>query len=235
MSTKIRILLTEDDLTLGQGLQERLQKEGYHVTWCRSLKESRLQMGEFDHTRDHFDLAVLDLGLPDGSGFDLAKDLKGRGLPVVMMTALNSAENRLEAYEIGSEEFIPKPFHFRELLLRIQHVLEAHSKSPAPSHLELPGGTLDLEKMCFSDREGGITFFAPKDFRVLKILIQESPKPVHRDQILEQAWGVDSFPTQRTIDNSIVRIRQTLLDPEGEIVRSVRGIGYQWAHQLKED
>ncbi len=225
----LKIVLTEDDPSLGQTLSERLKKENFEVHWARSLAEAKpLLAGEYD-------LAILDLGLPDGSGFDLAMEVKRRGRPLIIMTAQNTAENRLEAYELGSEEFIPKPFHFRELLLRINHMMEFHSGKAAPKVIELPSGQLDLERMCFTDESGGITFFAPKDFRVLQMLIEHSPKPVHRDEILDQVWGHDNFPTQRTIDNAIVRIRQTIRDDEGQMVRSVRGVGYQWVKNLNEE
>lgn len=224
---KRRVLLAEDDSSLGNNLVERLGKENFEVEWCKTCAEARKVIQE-----GRYDLAVLDLGLPDGTGLDLAKEIKARGpQPILIMTAMNSAENRLEAYELGSEEFIPKPFLFRELLLRIRHVLEAHGTI---HEIELPEGTLDLEQMCFTDKNGGMTFFAPKDFRVLSLLIEGSPKPVHRDEILDQVWGMDSFPTQRTIDNAIVRIRQTIHDPNGDIVRSVRGIGYQWISPGKD-
>lgn len=225
----LKLVLAEDDLSLGQSLSERLIKEKFQVVWVRSLQEARPAL------KEDYDLAILDLGLPDGSGFELAAEVKRKGRPLIIMTAMNSAENRLEAYELGSEEFIPKPFHFRELLLRINHVMESHSPQRPPRQIELPAGLLDLERMCFSNSDGAITFFAPKDFRVLQLLLERSPKPVHRDEILDQVWGLDSFPTQRTIDNSIVRIRQTIQDVDGHIVRSVRGIGYQWLKSLSEE
>jgi two-component system phosphate regulon response regulator PhoB len=225
----LKIILAEDDLSLGQSLLERLTKESFEVKWVRSLSEARIVL------QHDYDLAILDLGLPDGSGFDLAMDVKKKNRPLIIMTAMNSAENRLEAYELGSEEFIPKPFHFRELLLRIHHVMESHSGKVSPTLIELPAGQLDLERMCFTSSEGGMTFFAPKDFRVLQLLIERSPKPVHRDEILDQVWGLDSFPTQRTIDNAIVRIRQTIQDNDGHLVRSVRGVGYQWLKTPNED
>lgn len=225
----LRIVLAEDDLSLGQTLNDRLKKEGFQVSWVRTLAEARPALNE------DYDLAILDLGLPDGSGFDLALEVKRKNRPLIIMTAQNTAENRLEAYELGSEEFIPKPFHFRELLLRIHHMMEFHAGKPAPQVFDLPAGQLDLERMCFTDEVGGITFFAPKDFRVLQMLIERSPKPVHRDEILDQIWGHDSFPSQRTIDNAIVRIRQTIRDEDGRIVRSVRGVGYQWMKSNNED
>lgn len=114
-------------------------------------------------------------------------------------------------------------------------MMEFHSGKADLKVIDLPSGQLDLERMCFTDESGGITFFAPKDFRVLQMLIEHSPKPVHRDEILDKVWGLDNFPTQRTIDNAIVRIRQTIRDDEGAIVRSVRGVGYQWVKNLNED
>lgn len=216
-----RLLLVEDDLSLGASLQERLKAESFDVTWARSLTEAR---GSLQALKP--DLVILDIGLPDGSGLDLAREIKDRSaLPIIFMTAWNTAENRLEGYEIGAEEFIPKPFHFRELLLRLNHVLKNHQKS---SQIPLPKGLLDLEKMCFQDDNGQMTFLANRDFQVLQLLIESSPKPVTRDEILDKVWGLESFPSHRTVDNSILRLRQALRDEQGNLIRSVRGLGYQW-------
>jgi len=221
---KKSLLLVEDDLSLGSSLLERLKQESFHVEWAQSLSEAREKLKEFKP-----DLMILDVGLPDGLGFELARDLKLKSdVPLIFLTAWNTAENRLEGYEIGAEEFIPKPFHFRELLLRLQHVLKNH---PGGGSLKLPEGTLDLEKMCFQGSNGQMTFLANRDFQVLKILIESTPKPVTRDEILDQVWGFEAFPSHRTVDNSIVRLRQALRDEEGRLIRSVRGLGYQWVYE----
>src|SRR4051812_43585201 len=106
------ILLVEDDLSLGETLQERLEKEGYPTSWCTSVEETK-RLGKLGQIV----LAVLDLGLPDGNGFELAKWLKASNLHIkfLFLTAQNSAQTRLEAFELGAEEFIPKPFHLKEL------------------------------------------------------------------------------------------------------------------------
>ena len=118
-----RILFVEDDIGLGETLNERLQKEKYEVDWCRSIGEASKRLKE-----KKFHLVILDLGLPDGSGFDLAKLIREKSaMPIVFMTAMNTAENRLEGYELGAEEFIPKPFHLKELLMRVKHVFDNHS------------------------------------------------------------------------------------------------------------
>src|SRR5258708_20144724 len=117
-----RLLLVEDDRSLGATLHERLLREKYEVAWVETRQRALKKLSE-----GLWDLVILDIGLPDGSGFELARQIKGSySLPVMFMTALSSAEHRLEGFEIGAEEFIPKPFHLRELLLRFEHVLERH-------------------------------------------------------------------------------------------------------------
>ena len=217
-----RILLLEDDLSLGATLKEGLETRNYLVSWTKSCREARAAAAA-----GAFDLAVLDVSLPDGSGFDLAQELQSASrFPIIFMTALNSAENRLRGYDLGAEEFIPKPFHFRELILRIEHVLKSHPA--AATRIELPCGVLHLDKMCLEHSAGQTSFIALRDFRVLKLLIEQAPRPVSRDEMLDLIWGEDQFPTQRTVDNCIVRLRQLLKDDEGQLIRSVRGMGYQW-------
>jgi len=112
------ILLVEDDRSLGATLQARLSREGYQVSWVETKQRALTKVEDA-----FWDLIILDVGLPDGSGFELARELKAnRSFPIMFMTALGSAEKRLEGFEIGAEEFIPKPFHLRELLLRVKHV-----------------------------------------------------------------------------------------------------------------
>lgn len=217
------ILLVEDDASFGQSLVDRLTQESFSVAWAKTLDAGRKQW-----KASKPQLVILDVGLPDGSGFDLAREIKKESpVPLIFMTAWNSAENRLEGYEIGAEEFIPKPFHFRELLLRVQHVLESH---PVSKVLSLPEGDLDLDKMCFTGKQGQMTFLANRDFQVLKLLIDAAPKALTRDEILDRAWGQEAFPSHRTIDNTIVRLRQALRDDAGDLIRSVRGVGYQWVY-----
>jgi len=223
------LLLLEDDLSLGAILKEGLESQGFGVTWAKDCRTAESLLSA--QKESPFDLAILDVSLPDGSGFEFATKMKAATpSPFIFMTALNSAENRLAGFDLGAEEFIPKPFHFRELLLRIEHVLKTHSGSGTKprSKLQIPAGTLDLDKMCVEHHTGQTSFIALRDFRVLRLLIEQSPRPVSRDEVLDLIWGEDQFPTQRTVDNCIVRLRQILQDTEGKLIRSVRGMGYQW-------
>lgn len=230
------LLLLEDDLSLGAILKEGLEAQGFGVTWAKDCKSAESLLGS--QKDSPFDLAILDVSLPDGSGFEFAGKMKASSpSPFIFMTALNSAENRLAGFDLGAEEFIPKPFHFRELLIRIEHVLKTHSGSSAKprSKLQIPAGTLDLDKMCVEQASGQTSFIALRDFRVLKLLIEQSPRPVSRDEILDLIWGEDQYPTQRTVDNCMVRLRQLLQDTDGSLIRSVRGMGYQWILSSEEN
>ena len=221
-----RILFVEDDIGLGETLFERLQKENYLVDWCKSIREAKQKLEE-----KKFHLVILDLGLPDGSGFDLAKVIrKASAMPIVFMTAMNTAENRLEGYEIGAEEFIPKPFHLKELLMRVKHVLDNHS---GPEELKVNQKTIHFLAQTIEHEDGREELLAKRDFELLKLLIQTSPKILSRDEILNLVWGEDKFPSHRTVDNTIVRLRQALGDGSDEIIRSVRGVGYQWSTKPK--
>lgn len=216
-----RLLLVEDDRSLGATLHERLLREKYEVAWVETKQRALKKLSE-----GLWDLVILDIGLPDGSGFELARHIKGSySLPVMFMTALSSAEHRLEGFEIGAEEFIPKPFHLQELLLRVKHVLESH---PVRRRLSCNGRVIDLETRVIIQPDNGREHPATRDFELLQLLITSSPRVISRNQILDELWGEDKFLNQRTVDNMVVRLRQLLGDTESECIRSVRGIGYQW-------
>ncbi|MBS1963793.1 MAG: response regulator transcription factor [Bdellovibrionales bacterium] len=226
-----KLLLVEDDESLGATLQERLQKEGYTVEWARSIREARAQSESTT-----FGLVILDVGLPDGTGTEFAKELRKRApTPFIFVTARNSAEDRLEGYEIGAEEYIPKPFHLKELLLRVKHVLEEHGDAPETSakrerRIRCLGRTIDLDAMAIEGADGKREFLAARDNRLLEFLIGAAPRVVSRDEILDEIWGEEKFPSSRTVDNAMVRLRQAIGDRDGAVIRSVRGVGYQWVN-----
>jgi DNA-binding response OmpR family regulator len=217
-----RVLLVEDDLSLGRTLTERLEKERLDVVWARTIADAEAHLSE-----GGWDLAILDVKLPDGSGFGLARQIKRSSLtPIMFMTALNSAENRLEGFEIGADEYLPKPFHLKELILRVRHVL-ATQRVPQIIHAE--GRAIDLRALSVACADGQRAFLQVRDGHVLRILIAAAPAAVDRSEILDRVWGREEFPTPRAVDNAIVRLRQALQDDRGALIRSVRGIGYQWA------
>ncbi len=216
-----RLLLVEDDRSLGATLYERLLREPYDVAWVETKQRALKKLDE-----GLWDLVILDIGLPDGSGFELARHIKAStSVPIMFMTALSTAEHRLEGFEIGAEEFVPKPFHLRELLLRVKHVLDRY---PVRHQISCNGRVIELESRVIVQPDGRREHPAARDFDLLQLLISSSPAVTSRNQILDALWGEDKFLNQRTIDNMIVRLRQSLGDINSTYIRSVRGIGYQW-------
>ena len=216
-----RVLLVEDDASLGQTLEIRLRKEPVDVCWVQTVRAAEEALDE-----GRWDLAIIDVKLPDGSGFGLARRIKRSSLtPVMFMTALNSAENRLEGFEIGADEYLPKPFHLKEFILRVRHVLATQR---VPEVVEARGRRIDLAALSVTAPDGTRTFLQVRDGRVLRLLIAAAPAVVDRAELLDRVWGREQEPGPRAVDNTVVRLRQALRDQEGELIRSVRGVGYQW-------
>lgn len=221
MSLK-KILVAEDDSSLGELLSERLALE-YDITWVKSKSDALLKLNSMD-----FDLAILDIGLPDGSGFEIARAIKGP-TRIIFLTAQSDAESRLQGFELGAEEYIPKPFHMKELFLRIQHVFNEHKVNSETWTFQ--GISIDFVSMSVKYQSGVIEYPARSDLKILKLLLKKSPEVVTRDQIMDYVWGEDKSVNIRSIDNAIVRIKKMLLLNNEDFLRNVRGQGYQWAQQ----
>ncbi len=219
-----KILLVEDDLSLGETLTDRLRKE-YDVSWGRTLAEA---WDLFTKIKD-FDLILLDVGLPDGTGFELAAKIKKLS-PVLFLflTAQADAESRLMGFELGAEEYIPKPFHLKELLIRVKHVLDAHVPL---RDITLESCVINFTNMTLQRKSGQIEYPPVTDMKVLQLLIDKSPRALSRDEIMNEVWGINKNPSLRTIDNIIVRLRNLIGDQGENHIRSVRGLGYQWAFE----
>lgn len=214
----MNVLLLEDDNSLGATLKDRLDKEGLPTTWVTSLASAQKEIENVN-----FSLIILDVGLPDGSGFEFSKLVRknNNNCPFIFVTAQNSAEDRLKGYELGAVEYIPKPFHLKEFLIRVKNVLQNHGQDK----IDLSGGAyIDFMSHIVFD---GIkeSVLSSKEATVLKILTRQSPNVVSRDQLLDEAWGQDQFPSHRTVDNIIVQLRSSLGE-KADCIQSVRGVGY---------
>src|SRR6478736_1662441 len=176
--TMKRLLLVEDDRSLGATLHERLLREKYDVAWVETKHSALTKLNE-----GLWDLVILDIGLPDGSGFELARHIKSNAtMPIMFMTALSTAEHRLEGFEIGAEEFVPKPFHLKELLLRVKHVLDRY---PVRHQITCNGRVIELEGRVIVQPDGRREHPAARDFDLLQLLITGSPGVISRNQILD--------------------------------------------------
>jgi DNA-binding response OmpR family regulator len=219
-----KLLLVEDDLTLGEVLQERLTKEGYEVIWVRSAKDTMKEMQNFDGS-----LVIFDIGLPDGDGFSLAEKWRKekQGIQFLFLSAHSGPAERMKGYDLGAVEFIPKPFHLRELFLRLEHILGG---VPKKQNLIFSYNGFTIDPNQFQIRNEEISHsISLRDMSLLVFLIQNKDRVLSRNEILDQIWGEDQFPSQRTIDNSIVRIRGILGE---DCIQSVRSVGYRWVGLL---
>ena len=224
-----RLLLVEDERNVAETLAERLRSAGYQVMRADSVASARRAIAEMP-----FDLALLDVGLPDGSGFELARVVRQRSpaSAIIFLTAHAAAEDRIRGLELGADDYVGKPFHFRELLLRIQNCLKrAQDLASVPGEMRgqvrIGRALVDFERFSATVGDDNIAL-THKECAVLRLLAERVGKAVSRDEILDRAWSTDEFPTSRTVDNFIVRLRKLIetdaADPR--VIRSIRGVGY---------
>jgi DNA-binding response OmpR family regulator len=222
------LLLVEDDPNVAGTLASRLTDEGFEVTRAGSVLAAR------EAIRQHaFAAAVLDVGLPDGNGFDVARHLRetSPGTAMLFLTAYSTPEDRIHGLELGADDYMTKPFAFRELLLRVRNMLKragdiADRVSVGPVRIGI--ATVDFERFT-AESGGALHRLTHKECAVLKLLVDQAGKAVSRDDILGKAWAPDEFPTERTVDNFILRLRKLVeQDPANpRTIRSIRGVGYQ--------
>lgn len=227
---KSKILLVEDEKNVGSTLVERLELEGYDIFWAQTIQAAKLEISHI-----HFDLALLDVGLPDGKGFEVAEYLRVKQptTAVIFLTAQGSPEDRIRGLELGAEDYIVKPFHLKELILRIRNGLKRAKYIVTP--MENTGAVAAVGKarvhfLKFEvEVEGKLYPLSHKEVALLKLLVEKRGLVVSRDEILNHAWSEDEFPTPRTVDNFIMRLRRLVeIDPEHpQVIKSIRGIGYQ--------
>jgi len=228
---KSRLLLVEDEKNVGSTLVERLEKEGFEVSWNNSVAQAREGISS-----SPFDLALLDVGLPDGSGFEIAQYLRKKQprTAIIFLTAFGTPEDRIRGLELGAEDYVVKPFHLKELILRV------HNGLKRAKYLSAPGSVLDsasaaigkaqIHFLRFEAEVGGqVLPLTHKEVALLRLLVERRGCVVSRDEILNHAWSDDEFPTPRTVDNFILRLRKLVEEnPEQpQVIKSVRGIGYQ--------
>lgn len=223
------LLLVEDDANVAQTLAERLGNEGFAVTHAASVAAARAALAQ-----QRFQAAVLDVGLPDGNGFEVARHLRESSPQTAMLflTAYGTPEDRIHGLELGADDYMTKPFAFRELLLRIQNMLKRARDLSQPGAPTEPVriGIATVDFAGFTAESGGTVHrLTHKECAVLQLLVEQTGKAVSRDEILSRAWAPDEFPTERTVDNFILRLRRLVeRDPaHPQTIRSIRGVGYQ--------
>jgi two-component system alkaline phosphatase synthesis response regulator PhoP len=224
-----RILLVEDEERLLEVVKLNMELEGYEVMAARDGKEAL----EVFH-QQRFDLILLDVMLPNMDGFSVCRSirLENRKVPILFLTAKNSAQDRVMGLKIGGDDYLVKPFDLEELILRVQRLLE-RSKSDnkvGPNELSFNGNTIYFDQYRAVNHEGGSIDLGKRETMLLRLLSERDGETVSRDEMLDLIWGVDVYPTTRTIDNFIVNFRKYFeKDPKHPIhFHSIRGVGYRF-------
>lgn len=222
----MKILIVEDDRTIAMGLEYSLQQEGYTVILCHNVETGKKSF--YEHK---FDLCILDLTLPDGSGYDLCKLAREKwDIPVIILTACDEEVNVVMGLELGADDYITKPFRIRELTARIKTVLRRYQKDNNTKNIIDLGpiriNTLDAKIY----KNGSEIMLTALEYRLLLIFANNEGQVLSRNQLLEGIWDVaGDFVNDNTLTVYIKRLRDKLEeDPQNpSIIKTVRGLGYK--------
>lgn len=214
----MKILLVEDNKSIIKGLEYAFAQNGYSCEYCLSLDEA-VRKAPFN-----YDVAVLDIMLPDGNGFDLFKKIRRYSdLPVIFLTAVDDEDSVVNGLELGADDYITKPFSTRELIARIKRVANKNSKK---NIITVSGVTLDLDKSAVFENGKQLELTA-LEYKLLSLLMQNVGKVVTRELIFEKIWDVSgNFVNDNTLTVYIKRVRKKL---DADIIKTVKGLGYQVA------
>jgi DNA-binding response OmpR family regulator len=223
-----KILIIEDEQDLIKGLKINLSDEGYDVDWAVSGVEGLRRALE-----ETPDLIILDIMLPEMNGLEVCRELRGKNIsiPIIMLTAKGEEIDKVVGLEIGADDYITKPFSVRELLARIKTQLRHAEREGDEGPKVYSFGDIEINFAQFKVRRKGEELdLTSLEMEILKYFIAHRGKVVARDDLLDKIWGYESYPTTRTIDNHILKIRKKIEeDPSHpQYILSVYGGGYRF-------
>lgn len=220
----MKLFVLEDDAAIGMGLSYSLKNEGYDVTVAKNVKSAYEILN-----KETFSLYILDLTLPDGSGYDVCREIKKSGdVPVIFLTAYDDEVNVVMGLDLGADDYISKPFRIKELLARIKSVLRRYSK-------DSPDGVVSVGSIKVNTNEakvyknGAEIILTAMEYKLLLIFINNRGKVLSRQRLLEDIWDVaGDFVNDNTLTVYIKRLRDKIEeDPaKPQIIKTVRGLGY---------
>ncbi|MEZ5247521.1 MAG: response regulator transcription factor [Acidimicrobiales bacterium] len=219
----MRLLLVEDDTSLSAVVERGLREDGYAVDAAATLLDARFQLDVND-----YDLLILDLGLPDGSGLDLCREIRasGRHLPVLVLTARDGLSDKVSGLDAGADDYLTKPFDYPELTARIRALLRRPPEAHRPV-LEVADVRLDpASRVAW---RGAVTVpLTAREFALLEFLLRHPGEVVTREQLLEHVWDANYDGLSNVVDVHIANLRRKLASPDGpDPLTTVRGAGYR--------
>jgi DNA-binding response OmpR family regulator len=222
-----RILIADDEPELVRGLEDNLRFEGYQ-TMAATNGEEALALA----LAQAFDLILLDIMMPKISGWEVCRALRQKGIdvPIIMLTARGQEADRVQGLELGADDYITKPFALRELLARVRAVLRR--PGPRQKFEEFAFGDLRIHRRSRQAFKAGREIrLTRKEFDLLVYLVEHRGEIVTRERLLDEVWGYDQFPTTRTVDTHVLRLRRKFeADPDHPaLIETVHGQGYRFA------
>ena len=208
-----KILLIEDDASLGKHLKESLTTEGFEVDWKQTLADA------LSENSNDYDLVLLDWMLPDGQGIDYLKEK--HLTPIIMLTARADLLDKVLGLESGASDYMTKPFEFRELVARIR-VQTRKEINKEQSKIQLKDLEIDAIKREVHFKNENISL-TKMEFDLLYLLASQKDQIFSREKLLDKVWGYENYPTTRTVDTHVLQLRQKLSQ---ELIKTIRGIGY---------
>lgn len=225
-----RILLVEDETNIRNLVKMNLELEGYEVVATGEGKQAvKFFQGQ------HFDLLMLDVMLPEVSGFQICEQVRltNMEVPIIFLTAKDTAADRIAGLKKGADDYLTKPFNLEELLLRVQKLIQRTEKTPEEFREKFEFGNNKVNFLTFeANRQGEDFILTKKEAMLLKLLTDRQNEVVSRQQILQSVWGYDVYPSTRTIDNFILSFRKYFeKNPKNpQFFLSIRGVGYKFVN-----
>ena len=220
-----RIMVVDDDATIVDVVRRYLVRDGHEVE-CVPDGPTALRLVQ----QEPPDLVVLDLMLPGMGGLEVCRRLREHWLiPVVMLTALGEETDRVVGFETGADDYVTKPFSPRELLARVRSAMRRSSRMPSGDVAAFGDVRVDFLKMELT-RNGRVVQLTAQEFKILKFMLQNPERVISREELLNTVWGYQNYPSTRTVDNHILKLRQKLeKDPSNPVhFRTVHSSGYKF-------
>jgi DNA-binding response OmpR family regulator len=221
-----RILVVEDDPAVQKALRRLFETEGYAV---ETQSDGKAALDSFQACAPA--AVVLDLRLPKVSGRDVCKEIKSiaPALPIVVLSAASDVSDKVLLLELGADDYVTKPFSPRELLARVRAALLHTARTPDVQIVSFDNISADFKKMEVK-RDGTAVVLTAQEFKTFQFLVQNADRVISRDELLNEVWGYQNYPSTRTVDNHILKLRQKLeKDPSSPVhFRTVHGMGYKF-------
>ena len=226
------ILLVEDERSIIEPLAAALEREGFRTEQAGTVAEAIEKAAQVDP-----DLVLLDLMLPDGSGYEVTRELRSRSsVPIVMLTARGDESDRVVGLELGADDYIVKPFSAREVAARIRAVLRRVQTAPEPASpgteeaIEIGAIRLDPARRIVT-RDGEEVDLARKEYELLQHLMENAGRVITRDRLLEEVWDMNWFGSTKTLDVHVSAVRKKIGDDPSapRYLHTVRGVGFRFA------